>query len=310
MPLVFKDLPRFWQRAGLDGERIKSLAVDPGNSQVLYAGTSAGTYRHPYCDGAWFNTMLPSEIGVYAIAAAAPPSGHMFVGTGGQGVYRSIDAGVTWGPINSGLDSLYINALAVSPNYAIDQTIYVGTDTHGVYKSTSGGLSWQSANVGLTSTAISSLVIHPANPQIVAAGSFDEGTFRSTNGGGSWTSTPIGNAIVWSLSTGATNPPVFYAGTDGGVYRSADLGASWALNGQLGKVYTVVVDPLDEKHIFAGTSGSGVWVTTNEGANWGELNSGLDGSESRVVQTLAIDPGSCGVLYAGTNDGVWSWRLD
>ncbi len=306
LPLITKNYPTLWRRSGLAGVPIKSLALDGGNPQIVYAGTLGGVYRHTYCSGPWFATTLPGDLGVYAIAVAPSPSGHVFVGSWGHGVYRSTDAGASWSPVNTNLGSLYINALAVSPEYAADHTVYVGTDRDGVFKSMDGGDSWQAVNTGLTSLEISSLAINPGNPQIISAGTFNKGIYRSTNGGQSWVRTPLGNDVVWCLAASAVHPQVVYAGTDGGVYISTDYGVTWSGTSLGAKTYSLALPSRTSDLVVAGTSGSGVFVTTNGGVSWAPLNDGLG---DRVVQALAIDTAGCAALYAGTNDGIWEWSL-
>lgn len=304
MPLIYKQYPKMWKRTGLIDVPIKSLAIDPGNPQIVYAGTANGLYRHPYCGGAWYETSL-SQVGVYGIGAAPPPSGHIFCATWGEGVYRSRDGGVNWSTANIGLASPYINAVAVSPNYVQDQTLYAGTNTQGVFKSTDGGDSWTPVNVGLGSLEISSLAIGSSNSELVWAGTFDKGIYRSTDGGQTWAGTPIGNDVVWCVSATA-DPDLLYAGTDGGVFRSENGGLTWLSTGLGVKTYSLVVPAQDTSFVVAGTSGSGVFLTENGGQTWQSFNQGL---ENRVVQALTIDWTGCEMLYAGTDDDVWEWHL-
>ena len=305
LPLICKEHPQFWTSSGLDTLHIKSLAVDPGNPQILYAGTNEGLYRKLYCQGDWYKTELP-DVGVYAIAAATLPNGHLFAGTYGQGIYRSTDGGLSWESINQGLGSLYIYALALSPQYDSDHTVYAGTAAQGVFKSVDGGDTWQSASDGLTTLELTALSVHPADPQVLLAGTFDRGIFRSANGGESWYPVPIGNDVVWCLAHSRSRPEVVYAGTNDGVYRSDNGGLSWNPT-DLGSTYSLVVHPSYPGYCMAGTYGSGVSVTKVGGLWWNDLSQGLG---NRVVQALALDSASCGLLYAGTDDGVWQWSVD
>ncbi len=307
LPLIYRDYPVVWERSGLTAVEIKSLATDPGNTQTVYAGTDRGLFRHLYCGGEWYaNVSLPS-VAVYAIAATASPAGHVFVGTWGDaGIYRSTDGGITWQPANTGLTSPYVYGLAISPNYAVDRTVYAATAMTGVFKSVDGGASWNAVNNGLGSLQMSSVSVNPVDPQLILAGTYDRGIYRSTNGGASWSHVPLGNDVVWTIVTSQANPAIVYAGTDGGVFRSDNRGQSWTYVGGLGRTYSLALDPLSAQVVFAGTSGSGVLITTNGGLYWRPLDEGL---ENRVVQALALDYVRCQLIYAGTNDGVWERRL-
>ncbi len=67
-------------------------------------------------------------------------------------------------------------------------------------------------------------------------------------------------------------------------------------------VVTLVVDPVVPAIAFAGTTGSGVFKTTDGGASWAIANAGLPTDN---VLVLAIDPATHSTLYAGTDAGVF-----
>lgn len=61
-------------------------------------------------------------------------------------------------------------------------------------------------------------------------------------------------------------------------------------------VLFLAIDPSTPATIYAGTSG-GVFKSTNGGANWGAVNTGLTHAYARA---LAIDPATPTTIYAGT----------
>ena len=60
---------------------------------------------------------------------------------------RSTDGGDTWQQTLQSLSSTGIMALAISPNFDIDNTIFAGTN-NGVYRSITSGGSWQTITEG------------------------------------------------------------------------------------------------------------------------------------------------------------------
>lgn len=92
--------------------------------------------------------------------------------------------------------------------------------------------------------------------------------------------------LLWCLETGGSDEPgVLWAGTiPGGLFRSADAGASWDLVRPLWDrperqswfgggydepgIHSICVDPRDSAHVTVGVSCAGVWVTLDGGASW------------------------------------------
>src|SRR5262249_50566730 len=69
-------------------------------------------------------------------------------------------------------------------------------------------------------------------------------------------------------------------------------------------VWSVAVDPND--HIYAGTSGGGVFRSTDNGASWTQLITGFDSYSYVIVGALAVN--SNGDVFAGTTEGGGVYR--
>ena len=70
----------------------------------------------------------------------------------------------------------------------------------------------------------------------------------------------------------------------------------------IGVVLSVVVDPIDIRHVYCASYGGGVFRSTNGGATWAAINQGLP---DRQVYTLRMDPTDTGHIYVGTDQGVF-----
>src|SRR5258708_4939733 len=77
--------------------------------------------------------------------------------------------------------------------------------------------------------------------------------------------------------------------------RQVDADASrWASTGRFGgDVPTLASDPSNSATIYAGTSGGGLFKSTNGGASWSVANAGLS---HFTVNSVAIDPSNSATL--------------
>ncbi len=160
----------------------------------------------------------------------------LFAGTDNDGVYKSTDGGTNWSAINTGLgnplilnEKLNVLSVAVSPNYASDQTLFVVIGENGVYKSTNGGTNWSAINTGLGNLDVLSVAVSPnyASDQTLFAGTLGNGVYISTDGGTNWSAinTDLGIISVLSLAVSPhyASDQTLFAGTYGnGVYISHD----------------------------------------------------------------------------------------
>jgi uncharacterized repeat protein (TIGR02543 family) len=95
--------------------------------------------------------------------------------------------------------------------------------------------------------------------------------------------------------------------------RAADTGAWTPVNTSLGNVYVyvmfLVINPLTPSILYA-SNGGGVFRSTDSGATWSAVNTGLTGRPSQTISisitSLVINPFTPATLYAGTGrDGVF-----
>ena len=90
-----------------------------------------------------------------------------------------------------------------------------------------------------------------------------------------------------------SNPLIRYAGTDEGVYKSTDGGATWKRASSA--VWRVVLDPRSPSTLYASTSG-GIFKSEDRGTTWSLALAGQG--------SVVIAPSSPSTLYAWTSDGL------
>jgi len=258
-----------------DSFGFKAIEFAPSNTDVVYAGMrknrnaiDSGTYMGP-C----------------------------------YGMFKSVDGGITWAEINSGLEdsSKNINCIAIDP--ADEDIVYIGTFQDGVFKSTDGGKSWSAASNGLMSEDVRSLAIDPDNPDIIYAGLGNGvGLYKSEDGGQSWYATSDGIVVEcpsYLQRIGQVNPGISLEKPD----RTVGIdyfSTPWTL------ISSIVIYPSDPDVIFISDYQRGVYMTTTGGESWVNINEGLD---YKAVTSLALSSDGT-VLYASTaGNGVYRLEL-
>jgi photosystem II stability/assembly factor-like uncharacterized protein len=140
----------------------------------------------------------------------------IYVGTNGYGVYKTVNAGKSWSPMNQGLDTPFIKgpgALRVHPR--LPGTLFAGTLAGGIYKSTNGAGSWQRVTTG--DRFIYGMAIDPAKPSRLVAGCAGNTLLVSNDEGKSWQEirlpvTAHPQMAVYSVSFHPQRPGVVLAG--------------------------------------------------------------------------------------------------
>jgi photosystem II stability/assembly factor-like uncharacterized protein len=236
------------------------------------------------------------------------------------------------------------------------RTIYVGTATSGVWKSTNHGTTWEPIFTDQSTASIGDVTLAPSNPDVVWVGTgepqnrqsspWGDGVFRSMDGGRTWTHKGLqATRHISRIQVDPRNPDVAYVAAVGnlwtesperGVYKTTDGGDSWDLvlylDANTGAI-DLAMDPSDPNTLFAamysrrrtawgfngGGPGSGIYRTTDGGADWTRLGEGLpDGDLGRigldiyrrdgnvVFATVEARRGQTGVY--GSTDGGDTWE--
>jgi len=129
-----------------------ALAVDPTNSNILYAGGNPPLFKSTDGGTNWASSSSGLNGCVNSIVIHPTTTSTLYAGSS-LGVFKSTDWGASWN--NTGCTN--INAVVIDPNSP--NTIYAGTAT-GVYKSTTGGGNWATMNDGLFDLNVTSMGIH------------------------------------------------------------------------------------------------------------------------------------------------------
>jgi hypothetical protein len=102
----------------------------------------------------------------------------------------------------------------------------------------------------------------------------------------------------------AAGDSLLFAGTDNGVYFSADSGNTWTLRSNGITPDTVLALLIAGSHVFAGTNGGGIFSSINNGLSWQSSNNGI----SNAVIHCFTESGT--KIFAGADEGAIFLSVD
>lgn len=263
---------------GLGTFPILSIAISPAIPSTLYVGTfSDGVYRSTDAGRSWLliNAGMRDYVSVVNAVVIDQKNPHILYAGTTMGSYKSVDNGVMWERISTGLNSVFVVCMAVDPeNPAL---VYAGT-SGGVYKSSDGGRRWSTSNNGMIekerehamALGINALTFDPSTPGRLFAATA-QGLYESPDGAERWIDRKLPDPFVLSLAVRPGTPTSLYAGTNRGLYMSQGEAGGWEkLSDQ--EVRTIAIDPVRPERIYLGT-GRGLFKTEDGGKTWTRIES-------------------------------------
>jgi len=236
----------------------------------------------------------------------------VYVGSGGEGVFKSEDHGKHWARRVFGLGAI-IRSIDVDP---VDHSVYVATVFgEGVWKSTDFGDTFTRIDrapgappgqfLDLSGRGIA---VDPNDHSTVYFVDRASGTWRSQDAGASWIN--VDGNPAQNVTVDPTDSNIVYVGSlFVGVLKSTDGGASFAVKNSglpdpmfMSAAAGVRVNPAHHDVLYVGAENDGVFKSTDGAETWMPVNLGLDGVG---VSGLALDPVKPNTLYAATGSSVY-----
>jgi photosystem II stability/assembly factor-like uncharacterized protein len=222
-----------------------------------------------------------------------------------QGIVVSIDSGITWATLDSGLTNTNVQSIIL-----VDGALLAGTQGDGVYRSTDSGLSWSADNAGLTGTYVATLFHSGANLFVGDFGSYpgqnfyNGGALRSTDDGVSWKSISPDSVVQDVIFLGIFDSTIFMdlEGNEGiALYTSSNYGSTWNLiDSNFDESYGFSDLSMIGNNLIAGSNGDGIFRSTDMGRTWETSDSGL--APYARVFSFCVNGSS---LFAATYNGLY-----
>jgi len=241
-------------------------------------------------------------------------------------------AGLKWRLIGPAVASGRVMSIAVNPHNKFEY--YVGVASGGVWKTVNDGTTWTPVFDKEGSYSIGWVALDPNDSTVVWVGtgesnsqrsvSYGDGIYRSDDGGKNWKnlglkkSEHIGRVIIDPRDSKvvyvAAEGPLWGPGGDRGLYKTIDGGKAWkpvlTISENTG-VADVALDPSNpdivyassyqrHRHVFTMIDGgpeSAIYKSTDAGATWNKVNSGLPTVDLGRIG-LAVSPADSNVVYA------------
>jgi len=240
LPWKTTDAGVSWKQTGykavgmIDDSDIFGISVNPSNPNSVFINACSGIYRSASAGEKWAKVPgIPfSARRTYKLLVHPSNPKMIFAGTS-EGLWRSKDDGKRWMLLTS--KTLVIRSIVVTPDKP--NRVMIATDDLGVRVSENLGDDFSESNTGFIHRHVLAIMPDATERGRLLASVYHDGSggsvFVSSDGGESWLSSSTGLAgrDVFSFYQMPDNPNVIYAGTNTGVYRSNDRGATWAFTG-------------------------------------------------------------------------------
>jgi photosystem II stability/assembly factor-like uncharacterized protein len=246
------------------------VSRDRGDSWTQIATISIGTRAHSFY-------VTPLDTNVWLAAIESTP----------DKVVRSTDYGLTWNTILSYNFSSYGQPLEMDQN--IPGTFYYAPDgsATGFFKSTDNGATFASVSSSNPFTSPCDIIAMWDSSEVLYVGDDGADIYKSSNNGVNWTLVkPNSSSEVPSMCNSVFDPTICYATTWGSsqVYRTLNSGDNWSVvSNNSGSGWGSDLCHEDPTVVLTGNYGTQAYLTTNGGASFFNINSGLGGAGAGIM---------------------------
>jgi photosystem II stability/assembly factor-like uncharacterized protein len=296
--------------------RTHIITADPRNSAIIFAGTTLGLFKSPDGGRSWRH-LTADQVNWMVFDPTDP--GVFYLATEYAGVLKTTDSGETFNPTNSGFANHTLNQITGTGKHLFASSVYEGR-YGGVFSSDDGGVQWRlrANQEALLGRNLNSLVTASTSGELLFASS-EDAVLKSADSGKTWSTITIkpkvtvGKAAVQHFGklrihtlrvTQSDKKFTLFAGTQSGLFRSADGGTVWervTFPGLTGLPVLAVYAPPRESSRVAVRTKDALFISDDSGRTWRQSNLAVN---TYYVYDVAVPIDVDAPLLAATSRGV------
>lgn len=257
-------------------KNIESLALDPKNPDVVYAGTWHLAWKTDDGGANWhrINKGMIDDSDVFSVIVDSTNPSVVYA-SACSGIYRSDSAGDLFRKLQ-GIPFSARRTRVLKQDPKDPRTVYAGT-TEGLWKTTDGGKSWK--HVTNSEVVVNDVLVDPRNSNRVLLATDRSGILASDNGAQTFAASNHGytHRYVSSILADQNDPNRILVGVVndrefGGVFSTRDGGQSWQQKSAgLGGRDVFALQQTPNGGLIAGTN-KGIFLLDRNASQWRPSN--------------------------------------
>ena len=294
------------ENTSLARSNVLSMAIDPSNNNVVYAGTGSNDLYKSEDGAETWSQLLTALTNIKGVAINPFNTQTVYVSGLYQGrgsVVKTVDGGESWERIYpEPTDGTNVTSLVVSPKNGDE--VYIGTSGGTIARTRDAGQTWE--NLYDADSSVDVLAIDNIDTNTLYALIGGSEVYKSRDNGKTFISVEdieresyddLYEGSLYSMTTSPAAAGVVVLGTDEGVFRSDDYGQTWkgvdVIASTIGiPIHAVAISPHDAKKLVYAAA-KAVYTSVPDG--WAIT----DTTSNRVVSVIEHDPVDKNIVYIG-----------
>jgi photosystem II stability/assembly factor-like uncharacterized protein len=256
------------------------ISVDPVDNNIIFYSASnfedyprRSLWKSTNAGANWVDITPPGlrDPDIHCSKVSPYYDNSLFVCTGGNGVQKSTDLGLTYNGANDSLRVLNIATI----EFPRKEGVMLGTYEDGIWRSTNNGQYWENMSTGICAAYCSDLAIYASEPATIFTAAAN-GLFQSTDGGQIWQYVKTGASL--HTAPGAVEINKYHSN----IIYMANYWKDWAI-----------------------PESTGFFCSVDGGFRWEYLHNGLPDSLGFLSMAISYQDSATQRIFLGSSNGLY-----